>query len=322
MNTIKLITILALFTIIWGCSDQGPTESATTAEQEILAEIAAIENSADEDYFYSNLDDETEENFFKSGDTFLDKPIVPLRFGRIGLRPIIKNIQIFFTSDTTADAYFYKVLRGNFVSLVADTSDEDTVSIYRTVRPMGHEFQRTVHFVKKDGRWRMKEFSLALGNSLGVTDTERVSTTLEIVKMIVSTDGESIEITDPLNFFQTRQNVFAFNMGSEVGVVVHVKNSTTYPVYFPKDTEQTEIVRLHHTRHRWRRLHGIKKMAYMGKDEDGNNVYQGSWFIGQWPGIHHAAIDVIDNGTIFDDDTNTYPYNSTTWSTPYRVNFP
>jgi hypothetical protein len=59
--------------------------------------------------------------------------------------------------------------------------------------------------------------------------------------------------------------------------------------------------------------------SYAGQDDEGNNVYKGQWTIGQWPGVHHAAIDVIDNGTIFDDDINTYPYNSTTWSTPYKV---
>jgi hypothetical protein len=53
--------------------------------------------------------------------------------------------------------------------------------------------------------------------------------------------------------------------------------------------------------------------------EEGMNVYEGNWVVGQWPGIHHAVIDIIDNGTIFDDDINTYPYNSTTWSTPYKV---
>lgn len=319
MKKITLMSIMLLLIIVWGCSNKGPVDSALSDEQEIIAEITNIENTEDEDYFYSDLNEESEENFFKCSDSFLEKPVIPFRFGRIGLKPVIKNIYIEFTSDTTATAYFYKVLRGRFVSLVGDTSHSDTLKIYRTVRPMGHEFNRIVHFVKRDKRWRMKDFSLALGNSLGVVDSNIVKTTLMITKMIVSANDLSIEITDPLEYFQTRQSVFTFPYGTEVKVKVHVKNETENPVYVPAGSEQTEIVRLHHARHRFRRMHGIKRLSYAGKDNDGNNVYEGSWFIGQWRGIHHAAIDVIDNGTIFDDDVNTYPYNSTTWSTPYKV---
>jgi len=235
---------------------------------------------------------------------------------------MVKNIQIVFTSDSTAEAHFYKVIRGNFVSLVADTSEEDTVKIYRTIRPMGHEFQRIVHFIKRGGRWMLDDFSMVLGNSLGVINTanaEFVNTSLAIKKLVVEANDRSVEITDPLDYFQTRENLFRFKFGTNVKLRVYVSNTTINPVGFPGIPEQSELVRLHHARHRLRRLHKIKMFSYMGKDDNGYNVYEGSWVVGEWPGVHHAAIDVIDNGTIFDDDINKYPYNSTTWSTPYKV---
>jgi hypothetical protein len=187
---------------------------------------------------------------------------------------------------------------------------------------MGHEFQRIAHFQKRDGRWRLVDFSMVLGNSLAILNaakTEKVNTTIQIVKMVVEANNETIEIIDPLDYFQTRESVFTFNSGTEVSVTVHVNNTTENPVYFPAGTNQTELVRLHHARRRFHRYHGIKRFVYIGEDNKGNNIYKGSWIIGKRHGIHHAVVDVIDNRTIFDDDVTTYPYNSTTWSTPYRV---
>jgi hypothetical protein len=326
MKHITSLLLITLLFIVWGCSqDKTPTDSTLNDEDQIMQEILNIENSADEDYFYADIDEESEENFIEAFDDPLLKPIIPLRFGRVRLQPMVKNIRIVFTSDTTAEAHFHKIIRGNFISLVADTSETDTVKIYRTVRPMGHEFERIAHFVKRNGRWWLKDFSMVLGNSLGVintADAEIVNSTVQITKLIVEANDEVIKITDPLEYFQTRENVFNYPYGTTVNLTVHVSNTTINPVGFPGNPDQTEIVRLHHARHRWRRLHKINMFSYVGQDEEENNVYKGQWTIGQWPGVHHAAIDVIDNGTIFNDDINTYPYNSTTWSTPYKVSRP
>jgi hypothetical protein len=326
MKKLASITIIALLLILWGCSkDTVPTDFALSDEDQIRSEILNIEGSADEDYFYADIDEESEENFVEPFESSFQKPIIPLRFGRVRLHPMVKNIRIVFTSDTTAEAYFHKIIRGNFVALVADTSESDTVKLYRTVRPMGHEFQRIVHFVKRGDRWMLQDFSMVLGNSLAVintSETEITNTTLQITKLVIKANDETIEITDPLDYFQTRKNIFSYNHGTIVKLRVHVNNTTVNPVGFPGIPEQTELVRLHHARHRLRHIHKINMLSYAGQDDNGNNVYEGSWIIGEWPGVHHAAIDVIDNGTIFDDDVNKYPYNSTTWSTPYKVLLP
>jgi hypothetical protein len=323
MTKLTSLTVIALHLILWGCSENTiPLDSALSDEDQIRSEILNIEGSADEDYFYADIDEESEENFIEPFESSFQKPIVPLRFGRIRLHPMVKNIQIVFTSDTTAEAHFYKVIHGNFVSLVADTSEQDLINIYRTIRPMAHAFQRIVHFIKKDGRWMLDDFSMVLGNSLNAintTNAEMVNTTLQIKKLVVEANDQSIEITDPLDYFQTRENLFSFKFGTKVKLSVYVNNTTINPVGFPGIPEQTEFVRLHHARHRLRRLHKINMFRYVGKDDNGYNVYEGSWVIGEWRGVYHAAIDVIDNGTIFDDDIHKYPYNSTTWSTPYKI---
>ena len=321
MKNLSIIITLILLVIMWGCTQNSiPTESTLNDEQMIQQAIVEIESDESEDFFYADIDEESEENFTEATDNFLAKPIIPFRFGRIRLHPVVKDIHIVFDTDSTATASYRKVIRGNFISLVGDKSVMDTLKIYRTIRPMGHEVQRVVHFVKVNGKWRMKDFSMALGNSLGVvsTEDELVRTTIRITRMIVKANDEIIEITNPLEYFQTRESVFSFKNGTEVSVKVYIRNDTENPVYFPAGTGQTEIVRLHHARHRIHRYHRVKYFRYLGQ-EVGMNVYEGSWIIGQWPRIHHAVIDVIDNGTIFDDDINKYPYNSTTWGTPYRV---
>lgn len=326
MKTLTSIIFIALLLILWGCSkDTVPTDSALSDEDQIMSAILDIEGSADEDYFYADIDEESEENFVESFATSLQKPVIPIRFGRVRLHPMVKNIHIVFTTDTTAEAHFHKTIRGNFVSLVADKSETDTVKLYRTIRPLGHEFERIAHFVKRGDRWILVDFSMVLGNSLSVVNTadaEIVNTTLQITKLVIEVDDRSVEITDPLDYFQSRGNLFSFTSGTTVKLRVHINNTTINPVGFPGVPEQTELVRLHHARHRFRKLHKINMFNYAGKDDQGYNVYEGHWVVGVWGGVHHAAIDVIDNGTIFDDDVNTYPYNSTTWSTPYKVVVP
>jgi hypothetical protein len=157
------------------------------------------------------------------------------------------------------------------------------------------------------------------GQSYSPNDSTIVNPEIEIVKMIVQSNSVDITITDPLRFFQTKKSVFNFSPGTEVTVTVHVDNNTSNPVIFPVGTQATELVRLHFARHRKFRYHGVRLFQWIGQDADNNNVYRGTWTIGSRFGVHHAVIDVIDNGTILDDDAAAYPYRSVTWGTPYLV---
>lgn len=326
--------LIALVTL-WGCTkDNGPNDQTEASdESSIQALIASYEGSDSLDYFYADLDEENEGNFSimedNSGLESLGKPIIPLHFGRIKARPVYRDLRIVFESDTTATAIFRKVMRGNFVILAADTSTgTDTALVYRTRKQMGHEFTRVAHFVKRnsDSKWRgwkLLDFSLVDGTSLARTDSNTAYSTMQIMKMVIQpSNGEAVEITDPLAYFQNRKNIFNFERGTEVMVTVTVRNSSPAPVIFPQDTQATELVRLHFGRHRHMHDWGVKRFDWIGQDENGDNVYQGIWTVRQRFGVHHAVIDVIDNGTIRDDDEAAYPYNSVTWSTPYFVRFP
>jgi hypothetical protein len=315
-----LVPVLGIMlTIIWGCSESTGPDPSETDEQAIIQVIQEIENSETEDYFYTSLDDESDNNFFEASESALLKPITPVRFGRIGSRPIVRDVRVIFDTDSTATAFFTTVLRGHFVVLTMNQEYE----VQRIVRPMGHKFERVAHFVKRGNenmnlreRWRLLDFSMASGTSLGLEDDTEPSTTLHIQKLIIETDSV-IEIEDPLEYFQTRGSVFTFDAGTEVKLTLFVENSNPNAIQVPAG-KGTEFVRLHFARHRRLRLHGVRYFQWV-RSEASVNVYEGTWTVGQCFCVNHAVIDVIDNGCIFDDDVDTYPYNSVTWGTPYKV---
>ena len=325
----RLLTIIILglgLLALWGCSKDA-LEPTLSDEEVIEQVIEAIEESDMENYFYSNLDDENENAFFKPLGDYLLKPIYPIRFGRIGIRPIIRNIFIDFPTENTATVTFEKVLEGYFVVLAAYTPEENPIEIYRVSKPMVHQFQRIAHFEKIGNendrprdRWKLVDFSMALGRSREVNESTIAQDALDITYLKIEYDGNVIEIENPLEYLQNRENLLTFERGTEVNLTVHVKNELPQveKVMAP-NSEATELVRLHFARHRFRRMHGIRKFDFNGTVGENINEYLGTWTVGDWAQIHHAAIDVINNGTIFDDDVDQYPYRSVTWGTPYRV---
>ena len=322
INKIGIIMIL----LIWGCSNNSTEPVVTVSDEQVIMEILQdIETSDTADYFYADLDEQSEDEFIADEEGLLQKPIIPVKFGRIGLRPVVKDIRIDFTSDTTATVYFKKVMRGRFSVVTMDSAFNPV----RIPRKMGHQFNRIAHFVRHENSdqdrfrgWRLKSFSMVAGESLGVVDSNRVKTTLEITEVQIEAGDMKVIIKDPLEYFQKRNNMFRFAPGTEVALTVHVKNNSQNTLQVPAE-KGTELVRLHFARHRqWRdnRLekYGMRYLRWI-RSEDGQNVYKGTWRIGDRFRVHHAVIDVIDNGTIFDDDTELYPYNSVTWSTPYKI---
>jgi len=112
--------------------------------------------------------------------------------------------------------------------------------------------------------------------------------------------------------------MFIFPRLSDVKLRLTVKNTSANPMVFPEGSRATEMVRLHYGRNRLGNV-ARKYLGWVGQDDSGNNIYEGEWTIWQLMGIHHAVIDVVDNGTVLSSDNDAYPYNSNTWATPYVV---
>ncbi|GAB4373960.1 MAG: hypothetical protein Kow0042_18210 [Calditrichia bacterium] len=337
-----LISILAMLTglmLITGCQkDTGTPLSDEQIEQDARMEILTDDNSSDElsEYLIDwGIDDGSEDNMYDgfssfSPDLSLPKILSPIqnvvRFGRKINRRGIREVEIIRVAE---DTIYYRVTRrlmGKFIifeKLDTLSGSPDTIVIHR--KNLQHDVMRKAIFVKRtpneDGyrnprkRWRLAAVSLCLGESKPVP-------TVKIEKIGITTgSGDSLTFTDPLQtMLWIPQDIPTFLKGDVVTVTALVSNSTLNPVPDPI-TGATETVLLHFGINRSH--HARKRFEYKGIDPaTGFNIYQGSWTVREPAHPHrpfHAVVDVIDNGTIYDSDEQTYPYNSNTWGCPYRV---
>jgi len=317
----RVIFMLFGFSLLWLVSCQkNTTGTDVNNESEITAAIQSVlEDSSD--IFYDGLDDQSEDNIdndspnWLGGSTLEKTQVTRLHYGRIGTHPVERNIQITLDTDSTATAYIYTKLRGQFVvrKVVADS---DSVSLQRFTKPMVHEVERIVHLKKfretdnprRD--WKISDISMKYGAS--------PDNTVEIVKLEIMPQGyDSVTVSDPLNYFMNGATVFSYARWTEIKLRVTVRNTSANPMVYPQGTQATEMVRLIYGRNRSGNF-ARSPFTWVGQNEDGN-IYEGTWTIKQFRGIHHAIIDVVDNGTVLSSDNEAYPYNSNTWSTPYRV---
>lgn len=316
-NTLILILSFSML-FLMACQNDGP--SANNDSEEIAAIQSVLEDSSD--ILFDGLDEESE-SFIDADDpdgmNLSKESAIRTRFVRIRLHPVERSIQVNLDTDTTATAYVHSKIKGILkIKKLEKTDSSFTFDWYD--KPITHHVERIVHLkkVNETGNlrrdWRIVDVSMKNGYS----ENDGV----EIVKMVVYPENQdSTVITNPLEYFQNGRTVFTFAQLTKVRVKVTVRNTTANPVYYPQDTRSTETVLLHYGRNpRVARAHfGRTWFKYVGKDGLGNNVYEGSWKVRQFAGMHHAIIDVIDNGTILEKDKDQYPYVSATWASPYRV---
>ncbi len=324
------VTIVTLFLII-GCEKN--TSSALSDEQ---LEISGIEDMVlDENNEYLidwGIDDGDENNMFDGFSTFasafsLPKVMTPLnnvvRFGRKIDKRFPRTIVVRRISPDSILVAVERVLSGKFVifdKITNSSTNTDTIGITR--KPLRHIVKRKTIFVKRNvtdaefrfprKRFRLAQVSLTLGKSKPVN-------TIRLEKIsIKSASGYDTTFTDPLNtMLNIPEDLPTFIKGEKVTITVLVSNSSTN--LLPDSTGATETLLLHFGINR--QHHARKRFEFKGVDpETGFNIYEGTWTVHE-PAYHlfHAVVDAIDNGTIYDTDNETYPYNSTTWGYPYRV---
>ncbi|NOX37846.1 MAG: hypothetical protein GXO78_09955 [Calditrichaeota bacterium] len=320
------LLMFGLSILIAGILFVGCEKNVTTILDE-EAELEELVLDEENDYLFDwGIDDGSEDNLFSlnfrmSYPDGFNKPLTPIenvvRFGRIIKQRYPRTIIYRRTARDSALLFLERVLEGRFVIMSrigSDSSNADSMVVYR--KPLRHIVRRKAVFVPRtenpQGRrgWKLKAISLGQGNS--------PRSTIRIQKLVViNTAGDSLVFTDPLKtMMQIPEDIPRFSRGEEVTVQVYLTNNTSHPVYHP-DTGATETVILHYSRSRKKR--GRKLFTFMGTNEDGVNIYQGTWKVQEAPRVYHVIVDVIDNGTIFDSDPEMYPYNSVTWSCPYIV---
>lgn len=318
---VLILGLSLLLTFSCQKSTTGSEDDLSQIEQQNIAAIKTVLQDSAE-ISYDALDDGNEENIDSDGPnwggsaTLAKTGWTRTHFGRIATRPVERSIQVVLDTDSTATAYVYTKLKGLFIVHKAEL-DSMSFSMDRYEKPMTHEVERIVHLKKINVSdtlyrdWKIVDVSMKEGAS--------PDNTVDIVQLDVVPSGmDSVVITDALNYFQDRRSVFTYKRGTKVKLRVTVKNTSANPMIYPEGTLSTESVRLHYGRNMAGNF-ARKNFKWVGQDAGGNNIYEGAWIIKQFPGVHHAVIDVIDNGTILSKDKDAYPYNSNTWATPYRV---
>ncbi len=327
---IWIFTVLFIsFALMTGCQKD---TSAPLSDEE-LAQMSIQEELLNEDNAYLadwGIDDGSEENMYNGFSSFggqafpkiMDTEDQLVRFGRIIKKRFPRSLLIQHVAPDTFMVTIERVLLGNFVSAFkTDSSQKDSFLVFR--KPLRHVVRRRAIFVKNQNneevsedqrkRWKLTAISLSKGESRPVS-------TVEIHKIIVvSESGDTLVFNTPMyDFLNIPDDIPTFVQGEHVKVVALVSNSTSNPVVDP-ETGATETVLLHFGIERYH--HGRKQFEYKGIDpETGYAIYEGGWTIHE-PANRpfHAVVDVIDNGTIYEGDEQTYPYNSATWGCPYRV---
>ncbi|MFQ5706196.1 MAG: hypothetical protein ACE5HO_02035 [bacterium] len=281
-------------------------------ETDHTADIAAIKQSIqqDDDMFNVNgFDDNGAQSPSYNSDD-LGKQIGALKYGRRG-KFELESIEIVFDTDTTATATIIHTLNGEFVILAVDTTDTSVV-IKPISKPMTNTITRKAKLQKVNDTgnelvdWRITQVSMAVAQS--------DDPTIDILEMRIDLPDTlpDIVITDPLNTFMNRhEGIPTLSRGDTIKVFVTLTNTNEFP------PEPGETVTLRHRMNRFRHSRKVFNDSGEYPDETANDgVFSAFFVIGHRMGIHHAALDVIDNGTIFDD---TAPYDAVIWASPYKV---
>jgi hypothetical protein len=298
-------------------------ENTTNSTSDSMAEDEEAINQIikDDDMLYEEIGDASEDAYGIEDPSWLPgtfaKEGFRMRFGR-KIESRNRNIEVVFTSDTTATAYISRKYEGKFISLTGEWINDTTFTLQRFAKPLVHNVDRVVNLVKyrddanvERRNWKRKSVSMAEGKSR--------SNSISIVEMVIKPQGQdSVVITNPTEYFINGTNIFTFPRFTDVTVRVKIENNSANLVEYPAGSGSTENVRLQYGRNR-KGHHAKAKFEYIGKDFNGYQVYEGHWQVRQFSGIHHAVVDVIDNGSILYEDNNEYPYNSITWGTPYTV---
>lgn len=285
---------LALVLVAAGC-ESGPTS--------VNEDEAAIQTLIQEDFEFFTTDlfsGTTEEGTTPLGKVLA--AITPWRFGRQILsvdRSIQINIDNPAGGPATAEVTWNAAIEGVFhvIDTTATAYSKDFLN--NAVRFATFE-KRGPNTAPRRG-WRLT----------GISGIESISNpnTVQIVSInLTSTSGVDTTFSN-VSELVNRENILSFAPLDTVTVTVTTGNTD-------------DVVLLHHPA--WRTMHSGRHHVRRILTSNGDGTYTGRWVVRGmvWMGgqfrnpKRHFTIDVLNNGTLFDD---TEPYDSIAWSTIYVV---
>lgn len=324
-----------LLMILLGLWLAGCDTNTSALDNDEAALMEAVENEygdyfSDDVDFAEGLDNASDADFmFDYGFGKILSPIEPssvIGFGRLVQREVGNDFPRKLLVRIEGDTAWVRVSRtlgGKFFTIEKLNQEGDTITVVRHTKDMAHYVEKTAVFVRRvhpdsanaRGAWKLIAIS---GHSGKSRPFEKNTISLKKVTVINETTGEKFEYDNPLRSLKLFPSELAvLHRGDVVTIEVALDNATANPVELENGSKTTVLL---HIGVRPKLKHVRRIAEFAGTDEEGNQIYRYTWQVMGMPfALHHFVVDAIDNGTIFDTDQESYPYNSTTWGFPYVV---
>lgn len=287
----RLLGMLALCALaLTGCGKTSSLESPTGGGTSNASNDAAVANALQSSPEYVNEDvwqDDTPMAVGMEAETY--SAITPLRFAR-QITNVESDIHIEYGNPDPngrpllALATIDRHLQGQFhiLAMAADT--------VRIAKPIDDDWRRKIALVRRPipgsvelGPWR-------LAGTSGVDVRTRGGSTRVVSLRIQAGADFDTTITDPLELHRLRR-IVRFSPGTEV--------------HLTATTQAANDVVLFHG-------FGLRRMF----TSNGDGTFSFTFPVGEFPGLRHFGVDVLSNGTLFDD---TLAYDSNAWILAYAV---
>jgi hypothetical protein len=317
LNSKLLIILFTLVLIIisTACSEE---DSLLLSDSNTLSDKEALEKIVDEDESIQSFDvnyDEEEAMDFVLGKTA--EEIYPVRVGQ-KMHLVQRNLELTFEGDEafgtltkTFEGVLFIVASSEPIDVPLDEIDLDVYEkSFSTVITRNLKFVKVNNTQDPRKNWKLDAISLPVGGTLD-ENIEIESVTIYLP------EGESIIISDPLEYFLSRGPSFerlvpTLTQFETVGVEVNIKS--IYP--------EVDYVTLTHGALRDRKnVRAKRRFAYVEDYMEYNGyyyrTYKGEWVVNQFKGFKHAVINAFPWGVIKD---SVAPVETSSWGIPYIVN--
>lgn len=309
-----LVSISFLFV---ACSQD---DSILTSQDNISSDQAAITQLIGEDEaiqsFEPNYNEEDIMDYFGK----VAQTVYPVRVGQ-KMRLTDKNIDVQVDGDSafvSVTDSFEGIL---FIAASYDEFNPGDPNVVDTLlqKSFTSQVKRNIIMIKVANtdrpllNWRVKSISLPEGGTL---ENDVFTSKIQINKMIITfQNGDTMEITDPNNYFLSRMPGFnnqvpVFGRGEEITVNIELQSAYA-------DTDFVSVT--------WGGIRGIgnyrakRKLELVSSEFDGTNyqkIYQQTFTTNFVPGFRHAVINAMPKQVVYDDST---PVEQNSWGMPYAV---
>jgi hypothetical protein len=302
-----VLLLVPLFILYFDACKKGPTQPAENQSTEMTEQEAIADVISNDALFTADqklLDDgEPSSTSLKKGEA----AVIPLKWGR-KIESSNRSTDFSRLTDTTAMVTITNVLTGYIWIQPFDTTAPIIKKNFTETTTRIVKFIRIARVKDKRKNWAVSEVSAMKGGT--------ATTGIEIQKVTFFIGSDTLQITDPLNYFL---KIGRSGMGGMRSISNTFTDSLKVRVEIKSSDPDSDIVSAHRPYYQIlkRMFRAPMKLVSSASTTDGKylRVYENSWK-GVWTGRHHAIVGAMTRESIFDD---IKPLSSELWGIPFIV---